>query len=114
MLFMFFSGISTCLSADEAKQPKMKNALIELEKAKKVYGEPRKSSLEAAKKYLQEATEDKGGHRIKAIKTINDALTLMKDIKKGTKDEDSPKVRELIDNAINEVKAGIAAGAMKK
>ena len=49
--------------ADSAPQPMMKKAL---------------TSLAAAKKQLQAATEDKGGHRVKAISLIEQATDEVK------------------------------------
>ncbi|MBC8043798.1 MAG: hypothetical protein IAF08_10190 [Rhizobacter sp.] len=42
-----------------ADQPKMQAALV---------------SLKAAKEALDQATADKGGHRVKAMKSVNDAI----------------------------------------
>jgi len=57
-------GNSAINSADAEPQPKMRSAL---------------SSLESALGDLKAATADKGGHRVKAISLVNDAITQVKE-----------------------------------
>ncbi len=57
-------GNSTINSAAADPQPRMKSAL---------------GSLESALSDLKAATADKGGHRVKAISLVNDAITQVKE-----------------------------------
>jgi outer membrane lipoprotein-sorting protein len=49
--------------ADSAPQPQMKKAL---------------ANLQTAKDHLQKATADKGGHRVKALSLVNQAIDEVK------------------------------------
>jgi hypothetical protein len=60
-------GNSAIDSADAAPQPKMRSAL---------------GHLESALSDLKNATADKGGHRVKAMSLVNDAI---KQVKEGIK-----------------------------
>jgi hypothetical protein len=57
-------GNTAINSADADPQPKMKSAL---------------GHLESALADLKNATADKGGHRVKAISLVNDAITQVKE-----------------------------------
>lgn len=57
-------GNTAINSADADPQPKMKSAL---------------GHLESALGDLKAATADKGGHRVKAISLVNDAITQVKE-----------------------------------
>lgn len=57
----FVGGFATSAMAD--KQPQMAKAL---------------NSLQDAKRELENATADKGGHRVKAIALVNDAIAEVK------------------------------------
>ncbi len=70
-------GLAGGLAA--ARQPHMENAL---------------AALQTAKAELERASRDKGGHRVKAIRLINEAIL---EVRKGIKYDDehlSPKERQ--------------------
>ena len=111
LIVVFMASISMLIYADVAKQPLMNKALSELKEAKLVIGEKRKAFLESAKKLLKDANDNKGGHRVSAIKYIDEALSLMEAKKAGTKEESDPAILKVINYAISEVEQGIEAGA---
>jgi hypothetical protein len=61
--YIVASAVLAFAPAAFADQPNMEEAL---------------ASLEAAKQSLQKATADKGGHRVKALKAVNEAIAEVK------------------------------------
>ncbi len=89
----------------KGKQPHMSNAMKHLRKARMAYPKKKIKQLKLARKQLKKAPRNKGGHRAKAIKNINQAIAQVK-----TTNNDNG----FINQAITQVKLGIQFANRKK
>lgn len=88
--------------ADKEAQPHMKSAMAFLVSAKNErVGEGKIRHLQSAKAELNMATADKCGHRVAAIRAIDNALEKINAKKFAV-------ANNIIDNAIHQVRKGIA------
>ena len=89
-----FLGAALCVRAE--RQPQMQDALRLLREAKAA---PTIETLLKAKAHLEKADHDKGGHRVKAIELIEEAIH-------AKKDGSHRKAIAKIEQAIHEVEKG--------
>ncbi len=102
IILFFIAGHFSTIEAKKRPQPNMKAALVYLNKAQvKKVGNGKIIQLNKAKAFLEKASSNKGGHRVKAIALINQALAKIKAKRMKA-------ARILIRKAKNQVKKGIA------
>ncbi len=96
---VMFAHLSAVQAASENKQPTMEQALHDLQEAKRA-ADPM-SLLEAAKKTLKHAKQNKHGSRLDAIALVDEAISM-------AKAGDMEKMRQKVDAAIANIHSGMS------
>lgn len=83
----------------KADQPRMNEAIAELEMAKTAHKGNHIDHLENAKRMLEAAAPNKGGERMEAMQNIDRAIA-------AARQHEGKRMEELIDRAITDVRQG--------
>ncbi len=101
ILFILSTGILNFNQASAANQPRMRNAIRRLRRARSSGRRIRKARfLRLARRSLSRAAKNKGGHRVKAIRLVNRAI-------RATTRGNRAMANRIISRAIRQVRLGI-------